>query len=369
MIAVVSSGHKPDDERIYYKEIRSLLRAGYEIQYFTRSNSEICLSEKNLKHFNVSPIKYYINKYINYVAENIDNEAVILHIHEFDLLQLAKKLKKRGEIKAIYDVHDTLRAMWETFSSKKGLLKKVINKSLSFYEASHLVYVDEVILANKIFVQNFYAEKGLSTTVVENYPQYKNIGEIKNQSDTPLILYQGQIGADRGLTVLVDAFDIVIKEIPGAHMKIVGAIRSKIFEKTIKEKIYHSNYSSAIELLKETHHHNIWNYMRDAQIGIIPSLRTPRVKVDTPTKLFEYMASGCVVIATDLPPVHYFLEDIGELVKPGSAQELANAILKILNDEDLLKKYSSEGLRIIKEKYNWNFAERKLIDLYQRVST
>ena len=38
-------------------------------------------------------------------------------------------------------------------------------------------------------------------------------------------------------------------------------------------------------------------------------------------------------------------------------------------DQDLLKKYSSEGIRIIKEKYNWNFAERKLIDLYQRVTT
>ena len=109
--------------------------------------------------------------------------------------------------------------------------------------------------------------------------------------------------------------------------------------------------------------------MREAQIGIIPSLKTPRVKVDTPTKLFEYMASGCVVVSTELPPVHYFIKDIGELVKPGSAKELANAILKILNDEDLLKKYSSEGLRIIKEKYNWNFAERKLIDLYQRVAT
>ena len=57
------------------------------------------------------------------------------------------------------------------------------------------------------------------------------------------------------------------------------------------------------------------------------------------------------------------------MVKPGSAQELSNAILKILNDEDLLKKYSSEGIRIIKENYNWNFAEIKLIDLYQRVAT
>ena len=78
--------------------------------------------------------KYPTKKYIQFVSEKI-NVASVLHIHEFDLLPLAKQMKKKNGIKVIYDVHDTLRAMWETFSSKKGLLKKAINKSLSFFRS------------------------------------------------------------------------------------------------------------------------------------------------------------------------------------------------------------------------------------------
>ena len=37
MIAIVSSSHFPDDERIYYKQICSLLDIGKKIVYFTKS--------------------------------------------------------------------------------------------------------------------------------------------------------------------------------------------------------------------------------------------------------------------------------------------------------------------------------------------
>ena len=182
MIAVVSSGHKPDDERIYYKEIQSLLRAGYEIQYFTRSNSEICLSEKNLKHFNVSPIKYYINKYINYVAENIDNAAVVLHIHEFELLPLAKKLKRKRNVKIIYDVHESNCEMWDMFSSKPYPINKLINKLLWYFERYHLRYIDIIITVTEKLVDR-YLQFHFHVFLVPNFPLYKTDRILPKKSE------------------------------------------------------------------------------------------------------------------------------------------------------------------------------------------
>ena len=52
MIAVVTSGHNPDDERIYHKEIYTLLNAGYDVQYFTRWDGEMNLSKGTLLHRN-----------------------------------------------------------------------------------------------------------------------------------------------------------------------------------------------------------------------------------------------------------------------------------------------------------------------------
>ena len=52
MIAIISCGHRPDDERIYTREIKSLLKAGHKITYFTRWEKDTNLSEENLWHRN-----------------------------------------------------------------------------------------------------------------------------------------------------------------------------------------------------------------------------------------------------------------------------------------------------------------------------
>ena len=58
MIAVATSGHRPDDERIYHKEIKSLINAGYEILYCTRWDEHMDFSGENLKHFNTPEKKH-----------------------------------------------------------------------------------------------------------------------------------------------------------------------------------------------------------------------------------------------------------------------------------------------------------------------
>lgn len=369
MIAVITCGHRPDDERIYEREIKTLLEAGYKITYFTRWQGDNNLSDENLWHRNYSQKDISTRDYIQGILRDFQVlKPSIVHIHEFELLPLAKKAKKLYNAKIIYDVHDTLRSMWETFSSKKGLAKTMINKSLSFFESLHLKYVDEIILANRIFNNNnYYSEKGLRTTVIENFPRLDNLCEPKKTSTLPLILYQGQISEDRGITTLVDAFNIVQKEIPSTRLRILGTIRSIAYKKTLHEKINKSNSNGVIKLMSEVRHKKVWDYMQEAHIGVIPSLKTPRVMLDTPTKLFEYMSAGCVVVATDVPPVHHFLEKAGELVSPGSAKSLADGMLNILNNEKVFIQYSTEGIKRIGEKYNWEKLKPIFLDVYSKV--
>ena len=78
------------------------------------------------------------------------------------------------------------------------------------------------------------------------------------------------------------------------------------------------------------------------------------------------MASGCVVIGTDLPPVRHFLNGAGELVKHSSSDDLANAIIKVLSDKKLFESLSMQAIEHIKNYYNWSFPEQKLLALYKR---
>lgn len=370
MIAVVTCGHRPDDERVFHREIKTLLNAGYKVLYCTRWETGMDLSSENLIHYNYNSQSTTIKQYQHRLIEKLlsADDITILHIHEFEMLPLAKRLKKDGQIKIIYDVHDTLKAMWDTFSSKKGLLKKWTNHALSVYEAMYLQYVDEVILANRIIGDNRYSKLGLPTMVIENFPSKNNIHTKEKITESPLILYQGQISRDRGSDLLLTAFEIVKKKYPDVRLRLLGASRTKDFAIQLKNMINMSQQKNQIEWLGNVPHADVWSHMQEAHIGVIPSIATPRVMVDTPTKLFEYMASGCGIVATDVPPVRYYLAGKGELVMPNVANALANGILKLLDDQKLLSDYTEQCKTMIFTEYNWEKTADKLLRIYTRLS-
>ena len=121
MIVVASCGHNCDDERIYYKQINTLLSNEYKIRYYTYCYDSYLQDAYNdgIEHhfFSSSEISQKQYKTLLFNALNA-NPPKIFHIHDMELLSVAYKLKENHKnIKIIYDVHEDLEAMWDTFSS------------------------------------------------------------------------------------------------------------------------------------------------------------------------------------------------------------------------------------------------------------
>ncbi len=112
MIVVASLGHRPDDERVYHRELFTLKKLGYPIAYFTRSETDIDLSDDLIRHTNFPGFDR--KSYIQALKEKIDDTVRIFHFHEFELLPLARWLKRQYSAYTIYDVHEYLREMWDT---------------------------------------------------------------------------------------------------------------------------------------------------------------------------------------------------------------------------------------------------------------
>ena len=78
-------------------------------------------------------------------------------------------------------------------------------------------------------------------------------------------------------------------------------------------------------------------------------------------KLFEYMASGNPIVASDLPSIREILNETNAvLVKPDDSKELVNGVIKVLRDDDLSGKISKQALENIKE-YTWQKRADKII--------
>jgi glycosyltransferase involved in cell wall biosynthesis len=85
-------------------------------------------------------------------------------------------------------------------------------------------------------------------------------------------------------------------------------------------------------------------------------------------KLFEYMASGRPIVASDLPSIREVLTDDHNalLVEPGNPQALTAAIRRLKADPGLGERLTRQALDDVRQ-YTWERRAAKLESLFTQV--
>ena len=111
------------------------------------------------------------------------------------------------------------------------------------------------------------------------------------------------------------------------------------------------------------------DHLARAMILVLPN---PRSAISTnftsPLKLFEYMAAGRAIVASDLPSIREVLAD-GEtalLVEPGHPEALAAAIMRLLSDRLLAERLATAACRQASQ-YTWAVRAERLESLFTEV--
>lgn len=88
-----------------------------------------------------------------------------------------------------------------------------------------------------------------------------------------------------------------------------------------------------------------------------------------PTKMFEYMALGVPVVASDFPLYRKIVETegCGICVDPTDSAAVASAVGQIVDQPTLAREMGERGREAIKCRYNWSSEEIRLLDLYASV--
>ena len=84
----------------------------------------------------------------------------------------------------------------------------------------------------------------------------------------------------------------------------------------------------------------------------------------SPTKLFEYMAMGKGIVASDLDQIGEVLKHdySAWLVKPGDVESLTNGLKVLIDDKAKREKLGQAAEEEVVEKYTWRIHTQRIID-------
>jgi glycosyltransferase involved in cell wall biosynthesis len=159
------------------------------------------------------------------------------------------------------------------------------------------------------------------------------------------IVYAGQLYAWKGVPNLIEA----MKHLPGEHLTLVGGNKEADLEQA-REVARAHGVLDRITFTGHVSHSEVQRYVRTARCAVIPlgdDLLARRFT--SPIKVFEYMAAGTPIVASDLPTTREVLrhEENALLTPPGDATALAAQIARILKEDrlaDRLRGAASAGL-------------------------
>jgi glycosyltransferase involved in cell wall biosynthesis len=159
----------------------------------------------------------------------------------------------------------------------------------------------------------------------------------------PRLLFVGFVRPEKGIEVLVDAFDLLRKERPLALTLAGGVDRASGATEALQRRLAASPYRADITMTGPVEFgEKVFDLYRTHDVFVLPSLSE-----GTPRTLVEARALGCPVIASRVGGIPTSVADgeDGLLVPPRDPQALAAAIRRVLDDSTLRKNLIDQGLR------------------------
>lgn len=127
---------------------------------------------------------------------------------------------------------------------------------------------------------------------------------------------------------------------------------------------------SNFKMFGHKEHKEIPPFLKTADVLVLPNSAKKEVSVvsTSPMKLFEYMASGRPIVASDLPSIREILDESSAVLSvPDDSESLAKSIRLVLEDEELGEALAKKALERVKE-YSWDSRARSILDFISDAS-
>jgi len=373
-ICILTTGHPALDNRIFYKQALSLRKKYDDITLIVPDSRQEYM-EQGIKIIGVPKADSLYGRFKlgdTVVARAIELKADIYHFHDFELIFKVMKIKKAlPNCKLVYDVHEHYPDMMRMSRKVPGIIRPLATFIVDKSEIHFARKFDRIITADDA-VKHRFDKYNPRVDVIYNFTEFEPEEENKQGTDTDKeydVIYQGGITLERGVFNVVRAINILKEKFPEIKMIFVGPFEDAQGKELVEKFIQENDLDANIFFTGRVPHTEVRDYMRKSRIGVVTLMPLPKYYKNIPIKQFEYMSCGIPVVGSDLPPIKNFLTayNSGIIVDPTRPEDIAKAVNILLSDPRLCQEMGNNGIKAVREEYNWGRMEQKLLAIYKRL--
>lgn len=359
IVTHITSAHPRYDVRIFLKECSSLAANGHTVNLIVSDgNGNEQKNKVNIIDAGIKPSNRMARMTAtvrSVYSKAISTKADIYHLHDPELLTLVPFLLKRGKV--IYDAHEDLPRQ---ILGKRWIPKR-LRAFISFFaekiENHYARRVSGIITATPFIAKRF---KKINPSVenINNFPRLEEFKDIQRQpSRENIACYIGGISSIRGIFEMVRAMEHV-----NGKLLLAGTFSTQE-ERQIAQTL--PGWGKGVELgfCDRT---KVKEILASARVGLVLFHPLQNHLDALPNKLFEYMAAGLPVIASDFPLWKNIVNSAGcgICVDPLNHKKIADAINWSFKNPEKLSTMSNSGKKATKNQYNWENEEHKILKFY-----
>jgi glycosyltransferase involved in cell wall biosynthesis len=202
--------------------------------------------------------------------------------------------------------------------------------------------------------------------VCDLLPPQSSPGALRSRlgvGGAPLILHQGAPAPDRGGEQLIAA----VAELRDAHLVFLGASPFAGFTQHLQAQAASAGLADRVHFLSSVPLAELLTQTADADVGVSLLQDTcDNHRLALPNKLFEYLAAGVPVVASDLPEIRRLViqEGVGWVTDPGQPAEIARTLsvaLAASRADPALR----ERVREVSARLTWTAERHRLASVYE----